>query len=181
MNWLVQSSNGSVTRVIPQESFLGFTNAYTRPASLGVDRWLTMLAVFCQGRLPACVIDVGTALTMDLISSEGNHKGGYVLPGPKLMQSALTKGTQLIDLDHFQTPETCPGTSTETSVNAGIWITLLGAVHLVLESHPSYFPILTGGHAKNLTTLGLKAEHQPDLLFEGLQIWVKERLDWPAR
>ena len=54
-----------------------------RPDMVGVDRLLDALAtnrLRPPGR-PAIVIDVGTAITVDLLSAEGFFMGGSILPG----------------------------------------------------------------------------------------------------
>ena len=57
-------------------------NSYADPARMGVDRWLAMLGARRRfsGRL--CVIDAGSALTIDLVSATGLHEGGYIIPRP---------------------------------------------------------------------------------------------------
>ena len=49
-------------------------NSYARPERMGVDRWLAMLAARQRARERACVVDAGSALTIDLISASGQHE-----------------------------------------------------------------------------------------------------------
>ena len=44
-----------------------------------------------------CVIDAGTAITLDLLTADGAHLGGYILPGADLMSRALTNATGRIN------------------------------------------------------------------------------------
>lgn len=67
----------------------GVRSGYTDPAQLGVDRWLAICAAFARYRAPVCVVDAGTATTVDVVTGEGQHEGGLILPGIALMQSAL--------------------------------------------------------------------------------------------
>lgn len=62
--------------------------AYPEPARLGVDRFLAMLAASAAGS-SALVVGVGTALTVDLVDAEGQHRGGRIAPSPGLMRQAL--------------------------------------------------------------------------------------------
>lgn len=71
----------------------GVRSGYTDPRTLGVDRWLAMCAAFAHGGGPVCVVDAGTATTIDLVTGRGQHQGGLILPGLALMQSALWRGT----------------------------------------------------------------------------------------
>lgn len=71
----------------------GVRNGYSDPGQLGVDRWLALCAAFSRYQAPVCVVDAGTATTLDLVSATGEHQGGLILPGIELMQSALLRGT----------------------------------------------------------------------------------------
>jgi type III pantothenate kinase len=71
----------------------GVRSGYADPAQLGVDRWLAICAAFARHRAPVCVVDAGTATTIDVVSGSGEHQGGLILPGITLMQSALLAGT----------------------------------------------------------------------------------------
>ncbi len=72
----------------------GVTTRYGEPWKLGVDRFVAVIAAYQIARARgACVIDVGTALTIDLIDGDAVHQGGAILPGPPLMVSSLLKKT----------------------------------------------------------------------------------------
>ncbi len=71
----------------------GVRSGYTEPRLLGVDRWLALCAAFARYGGPVCVVDAGTATTIDLVTATGQHQGGLILPGLELMQSALWRGT----------------------------------------------------------------------------------------
>ena len=71
----------------------GIRNGYSDPAQLGVDRWLALCAAFSRFKAPLCVVDAGTATTLDLVTASGEHEGGLILPGIALMRSALLRET----------------------------------------------------------------------------------------
>ena len=152
-------------------------NAYPKPQQLGVDRWLAMLAARAWNRGPVCVIDAGTAITIDLVSDSGQHGGGYILPGVELMRRALTTETGRIQVPALAPPTMQPGADSVACVSAGIWHAALGGVHSVLAGHPDHAPLLTGGSAGALLELGLNAESRPDLVLEGLRLWLRHKLD----
>lgn len=77
----------------------GVINGYDDPAQLGVDRWLTLLAVRRQERGAVCVVDCGTAITVDLLDGGGQHHGGVILPGLDLMREALLQQTRIPRVD----------------------------------------------------------------------------------
>ncbi|MEC8021886.1 MAG: type III pantothenate kinase [Pseudomonadota bacterium] len=52
-----------------------------------------MVALRARGVLPAVVVDAGSALTVDCVTAEGRHEGGWIVPGLALAQRALFQGT----------------------------------------------------------------------------------------
>jgi len=76
----------------------GVTTRYLDPWRLGVDRFVGAIGAHrLAGRRPACVVDVGTAVTIDLIDSRGVHRGGAIVPGPELMVRSLLSSTEGIE------------------------------------------------------------------------------------
>jgi len=71
----------------------GVKNAYPKEKSLGVDRWLVMIAAKNQYKGALCIVDCGTAITLDCIDTNGIHLGGMIMPGWTLMQQSLFTGT----------------------------------------------------------------------------------------
>ena len=72
----------------------GVTTRYIEPWRLGVDRFVAVIGAFAMSRgKAACVIDVGTAMTIDLVDGQGVHRGGAVVPGPDLMVASLLRDT----------------------------------------------------------------------------------------
>lgn len=72
----------------------GVRNGYADTWRLGADRWLAMIGAraLCPARA-LCVVDIGTALTIDLLDERGRHRGGLLVPGPELMVDALLRHT----------------------------------------------------------------------------------------
>ncbi len=91
----------------------GVRNGYADPSQLGVDRWLAICAAFARYRAPVCVVDAGTATTIDVVSGSGEHQGGLILPGITLMQSALLGSTgdlaRLSSGSNLPRPSAMPG------------------------------------------------------------------------
>lgn len=157
---------------------LGLINSYSEPQRMGVDRWLAMLAARQRytGRL--CVVDAGSALTIDIVAAEGRHEGGYIIPGPQLMERAL-----LLDTDRVRFAETAeyalqPGESTAEAVRHGIALAQAGAVTMALNlagSEPLK-SIFTGGGGQWLQRhLNYDGEYVADLVLDGLQCMGRAR------
>jgi type III pantothenate kinase len=72
----------------------GLTTRYKEPLRLGVDRFMAVIAAYHMARTRgACVVDLGTAMTIDLVDPLGVHLGGAIIPGPELMVGCVLKNT----------------------------------------------------------------------------------------
>ena len=83
--------------VRPDRAAHGMRTVYRDPARLGVDRWLAALAAWRAQGGPVVVIDMGTALTVDVVTATGCHLGGLIAPGLELMRTSLRHGTAQLD------------------------------------------------------------------------------------
>ena len=85
-------------RAVP--SAYGVRNGYEAPERLGSDRWAAMIGARAKTRGACLVVCAGTATTVDWLDAAGNFRGGLILPGLRLMCTALAKNTaQLPDTD----------------------------------------------------------------------------------
>lgn len=105
----------------------GVKNAYMPGNTLGVDRWLAILAAYQHCQKACVVVDCGSAVTVDLLTGEGVHLGGYIVPGLHLMRSALADGTAEVDTA-VQASELllAPGCNTREAVNHGLLLAIKG-------------------------------------------------------
>jgi type III pantothenate kinase len=72
----------------------GLTTRYKEPWRLGVDRFMAVIGAYHMARARgACVVDVGTAMTVDLVDPLGVHLGGAIIPGPELMVRGVLRNT----------------------------------------------------------------------------------------
>jgi type III pantothenate kinase len=72
----------------------GVTVGYAEPWRLGVDRFVAAVGAHQLFRgVAMCVVGVGTAMTIDLVSARGRHLGGVIIPAPELMVETLLDHT----------------------------------------------------------------------------------------
>ncbi len=91
----VRSVFGVAPRFVRSARRLGrVTTRYQEPWRLGTDRLVAAVGGhhLARGR-PVCVVDIGTAMTIDLVDARGVHLGGAILPGPSLMIDSLLQDT----------------------------------------------------------------------------------------
>jgi type III pantothenate kinase len=154
----------------------GVTNAYADVARLGVDRWLAMLSAYNEFRVPVLVAQAGSALTLDLVDGVGLHRGGYIIPGARLMAQALLGSTDRVRFEPTTALESlAPGAVTDACVHNGIALAMVGAVRLALQqartSMGAVRLVVAGGDAEALLRLmpGEPCEARPDLVLDGLR------------
>jgi len=152
----------------------GVINSYDQPHRMGVDRWMALIAAWSSCPEALLVFDAGTALTCDVIAANGQHIGGFIIPGTQLMELALRRDTQRIRYDDSQPVTLDAGTTTATCVSSGIWMALVGAISALQQRYPDHRSILTGGDGQALIDLGIVAEWRPHLVLEGLQLTAGE-------
>lgn len=171
-----------VVRAESQAFCAGVRNSYAEPGRMGVDRWLALLAARARHPAHLCVVDAGTALTIDWLAADGQHEGGHIIPGPALMESALFAGTGRVRASDAAQWKLEPGADTASAVGSGINLALVGALREALLRHgdssaPNDAPgvVVTGGYGRELIDLlDLTAEYVADLVFDGLEIAVRE-------
>jgi type III pantothenate kinase len=163
------------------------SNGYRDAWRLGADRWAAMLGArsFTAGRHPLCVVDVGTAMTIDFVDAAGRHRGGYIVPGPALAMESLLTGTHGIARRAARRAGApaarVRGASwpraTLPAIERG---TLQACAAMILRCHASaraQWPrgtrlVLTGGAAPAVVQLLPPSTlHVPDLVLAGLQAW----------
>lgn len=175
----IQQKLGEVTSVTPVFYYspaadAGVRNAYQQPARLGVDRWLAIVESWhrCGASI---IVDCGSALTIDLVDQEGQHHGGYIVPGLGMMVNSLQQGTGSVRVDETLPPSLAPGCSTAAGVMHGALRMTCAfiddAVVALRERVHDTCPIfLTGGDARMvLPFLRQQGELAPDLVLDGLE------------
>ena len=158
----------------------GVVNGYTDPVRLGADRWAGVIGAWNKFGGPVCVVDAGTAITVDVVDGEGRHQGGLIAPGPQTMRRALADATA--GLQDFGEGELAVlARDTRSAIWSGGWHTaagLLDRVHGLVSQQfgaKSQF-ILTGGDASRLNNLVPgKFTLCPELVLLGLAKVAEEK------
>ncbi|MCM2132128.1 type III pantothenate kinase [Larsenimonas rhizosphaerae] len=161
----------------PAAEAAGVTCGYDVPARLGVDRWLGALSGY-QLTGGCCVVDCGSAITIDFVLPGGQHLGGYIIPGLRLMKESLKLGTRHVRID----PEVevarlhAPGRNTTDAVNHGVFMAAVSAIHRIYcdvcdEQGVALPLLLTGGDAR-VVSAALSVPHGlwPDMVYGGLEV-----------
>jgi type III pantothenate kinase len=162
----------------------GVTNGYRVPEQLGADRWVGLIAARRITRSAACVIDCGTAVTIDSLTSDGSHLGGLILPGLRVIEQALIERTSGIrpPPDQLGLIALSPyGRDTGEGVRNGAFYAIVAAIDRVVrelrkDQGKGLRCFLTGGDAGRLLPfLAGRFDHQPELVLRGLAVVAEER------
>jgi len=115
----------------------GVLNLYENPASLGTDRWISLVGLAARTPAAALLASFGTATTVDTLGPSREREsggapagrrfeGGLILPGPELMRRALANGTA--GLPYAEGDSTGFPRNTHAAISSGIAAAQAGAV-----------------------------------------------------
>ncbi len=171
-------------------SRLGVAITYPQPAEIGQDRLANAAGAAALGEIPAIVIDLGTAVTFDIVTRRGGYEGGIIAPGPALMTRYLHEHTaQLPLVEDVVTPVTTGiGKSTVEAMRIGAVLGFTGLLQACLDQVENDLAaagepparVLACGGAMPLVTGKLRqsAREVPDLTLRGLAAaWALNRPD----
>lgn len=129
---------------------LPFGIAYETPETLGPDRLAAAAEAWAQQ--PGnnlLIIDIGTAITYDVITSDGIYRGGNISPGIGMRFKALNHFTGKLPLVSKEGIRTDIGNTTETAIREGVLqgvnYEIEGYIHAYSTKYPKLLVFLTGG------------------------------------
>jgi type III pantothenate kinase len=168
---------------LTHESKIDVPLSYPRPEEVGQDRLANAAAARALGAVPAVVIDLGTAVTFDIVTTRGGYEGGIIAPGLDVMRRYLhdrTAQLPLLDDAALAAPASVIGQSTADAMRIGLTVGFTGMIQALLDAvlaelaargEPKPTVLVTGGCAEfmagrlrpaprvepHLTLLGLAA------------------------
>jgi type III pantothenate kinase len=172
----------------------GFTpvpvrNAYATPHTLGADRLAAAVAAASlrPGR-PVLVLDAGTALKLDLVTTDGTYHGGSIAPGLRMRLQALhtfTGRLPLLELPPVEESVQLIGDSTASCLLSGVLRGTAAEVRGLVTEYEQLYPglglLLTGGDSPYLVAalapLGSPIFVVPELVLLGLDKILRYNVD----
>ena len=163
---------------VSAKSKLGVGVDYPQPKTIGADRLANAAAAFATFGAPVIVVDFGTAVSFDIVSSAGNYVGGVIAPGLEAMTDYLHQRTAMLPKITLLEPPSAIGKSTKHAMLAGAVFGYRGLVRQILQeiskdlrNPPKLKVVATGGYAE-LIAAGLPEIKtvQENLTLDGLRI-----------
>ena len=170
------------------DSCAGLELVYPKPHEIGQDRIANAIAAQEFYGIPAIVIDMGTAVTFDIVSSQG-YEGGIIAPGLAVMTRYLHEQTALLpelSAEDLLNVEGAIGKSTVHAMKLGVAVGFSGMIDALLlkvtnelqkRAEPKPVVLSTGGSIANLTKdWAHKSLFVGDLTLMGLAVAAKRQL-----
>ncbi len=109
----------------------GVTNNYSDPYQLGSDRWAALIAAWNKFRESCLVVDIGTGMTVDMLSPEGIFLGGIIVHGPYILMQSIQSNTAIKLMDECYQYEVFP-VNTASALYSGTIQSLTGSIERMM-------------------------------------------------
>ena len=171
---LLEGRGYSVFMARAEKQRKGLKCGYDNPRRLGIDRWLAMLAVWSGKGGPFVLVDLGTAITIDAVDSDGQHLGGLIHPGIKIQKEALANAASALRIasEVAVSASVELASDTASAMANGSLVMICRAITSVLEmtkTDPAALYI-TGGDAEALRVCFDRSQFESGLVLKGLKL-----------
>ncbi len=181
--WRIQAQLISV-----EQDKYGISTRYTNPRTLGCDRWLAMIAARKEFNQSLCIIDCGTALTIDVLSDNGMHIGGLISPGITTARHSLGLTANNLPIvenssENINNKSSFFAINTQDAILGGTLYQISAYIERIVSEFKLEFGnntdcIITGGDAELILSLTRHdMYHRDTLVLDGLRIIAQEMFD----
>lgn len=149
-----------------QKNYKNLINAYQDVTQLGVDRWLNLIAVYeTYPQQNYLIIDIGSAITMDVLKNNGQHLSLGIMPGFEWLKSTKPAFNNIQQKDTFD------------AWDMGCRLMMIETITAQVKKYQNYKIILTGGGTKYfLDDFKFDYQYNDNLVLIGLNLWHNSQL-----
>lgn len=150
----VRTWTGKKPMLVTNKTPMPIAITFPKPESIGADRLANACGAFSRYGAPCVVIDIGTALTFDVVQAEDGYVGGIIAPGLPLMFDYMAERTALLPHIGPMKLTRAIGKSTEEAMRIGALLGYRGMVREMLQEVKKEMEgrrpqvVATGGYAK---------------------------------
>lgn len=179
---------GKEPMVIGEGTKTGMKIKYDNPKEVGADRIVNSVAAYQRYGGPCIIIDIGTAISFDVVSKDGEYLGGAIAPGIGISSDALFSRTSKLPKVELEEPKNVIGKTTVEAIQSGVVYGFIGLVDNVIsnilrEMHlekKDVKIVATGGYAKLIASKSRYVEeYDYDITLQGMKMiyekTIKER------
>ncbi|QQR79471.1 MAG: type III pantothenate kinase [Deltaproteobacteria bacterium] len=161
------------THLLTYQDFTALKLKVKHPSRVGVDRLVNAIAAHTLYKGDLLIIDIGTATTFDIVTSQGEFLGGVITPGPQTINWALFEKCVQLPYLPLKRPPKVIGQETKSAIHSGVYYGYLSLLEGMIEKIQKEFGaklkvILTGGPASLFAPSITKSLHNPQLTLLGL-------------
>ena len=140
-------------------------NEYKTPHTLGLDRLAAAVGAWDEYKgKDLLVIDMGSAITYDIVTAAGQYVGGNIAPGMSMRFEALHNYTSRLPRVEAEGELPLWGFNTETAIRSGVISGIIGEINYYKNKlSENHLVILTGGDAEMIAKrldFPVKLEHE---------------------
>ena len=119
-----------------QNKFNNLKISYDDSSSLGSDRFFAMIGAMEHfPKKPLLVIDIGSAMTFDVINEDGYHQGGLIMPGLGVLRKSFSK----FETTDISTNFAGLANNTKDAWKSGTQVMLLSSINDQIEKFNEMF------------------------------------------
>ncbi|MBU4485518.1 MAG: type III pantothenate kinase [Candidatus Delongbacteria bacterium] len=150
---IIKKHTGIEPLIIKHEHYKHLKSKYYNIKELGIDRLCNIAYAIKNYQKNVVVIDLGSAVTFDVINGKGEFDGGMILPGIKLQYKSLAGSTALLPDLAYKINELFIGRSTEECIRSGVQNGIAGVCNDFVKEITDRFTtkihvVMSGGDAE---------------------------------
>ncbi len=159
------------------KKLLGVKNAYLIANNLGSDRWAGIVGSYLKYKKPLCLVDCGTAISIDYVSNSGQHIGGYILNGVNNYKLSFNNVYHLKNIKFqniYSFSNLKPSKSTKEGIEKGYTLMVVSSIEKSFRDFcktQSKKPLLiiSGGYGHIISKqLSIRNQYDPNIVLMSL-------------